>query len=219
MSQRNNLKETDQEKQMRMFLFDNNIAYEQHKRILGDGDKVWIIDFYLPESGIIIEAKELNWMRRDSKGYGNDFGAAGMGGIYKDLYKMWELNHRYSLIGILYLKVPMFIFPKSFIPNLNAHHIYCIQEPIQVLSILQKQTVECVNRDFQPKLKSPPPDKTSFNDPDCMLLWDWASGKSFKELGLHAMTLHRKLKRFVHTELENKKLDATNDATSHQEPL
>lgn len=42
-----------------------------------------------------------------------------------------------------------------------------------------------------------------FKDEDKQLLNDWANGKSYKELGLHPMQLHRKLKVFVRRTLEN----------------
>lgn len=198
--------ETEQEKNLKLFLREHGIAFEQHKRVVGDGQKVWIVDFYLPEQGIIIEAKTINWLRQLN--HGSQFGEGSIGNIYKDLYKIDELNRRYNLIGILYLKVPFFLFPKTFIPNLNAHNIFCITEPIQIVAILQKQKVEKINATFQPVISPAKNKDYIFADKELQLLYDWVNGKSIKELGLHAMQWHRKLRKYVKATLENKKLDA-----------
>lgn len=42
-----------------------------------------------------------------------------------------------------------------------------------------------------------------FKDEDKQLLWKWANGQSYKDLGVHAMQLHRKLQKFVLSCLEN----------------
>ena len=47
-------------------------------------------------------------------------------------------------------------------------------------------------------------DKIKFKDRDLQLLWEWAHGKGYKELGLHPMQLNRLLRKFVRGVLENK---------------
>jgi len=200
--------ETEQEKKLRDFLIQNGLAFEQHKRMVGDGEKIWIVDFYLPDHSIIIEAKTISWLRQKANGC-RMWGEGSLGGIYKDLYKMDELIRRYNLIGILYLIVPYYIFSKTFIPNLNAHRIYCITEPIQILSILQKQKVEKINEAFQPKI----PEISRqyiFADKEIQLINEWAHGKTCKALGLHSMQLHRKLKKYIRNTLENQQLQLEN---------
>lgn len=198
--------ETVQEKQLRKFLFENGIAFEQHKRVLGDGEKTWIVDFYLPEHSIVVEAKYLGSLCNGS------LRESSLGGIYKDAYKLDELIRRYNLIGVIFLHVPSFIFAKKFIPNLNSHKIYCITEPIQLLSIIQKARVEYINSSFQPKIPEPPP--KTFSDEDHRMLWAWARGASFKSLGLRSMELNRKVRKYIINTLENRPLDDTSNGTA-----
>lgn len=42
-----------------------------------------------------------------------------------------------------------------------------------------------------------------FKDEDRQLLWRWANGETYKELGIHNMTLHRKIQKYVLHCLEN----------------
>lgn len=42
-----------------------------------------------------------------------------------------------------------------------------------------------------------------FKDEDLQLLWSWANGSTYKELGIYPMQLHRKLKKYVLQTLEN----------------
>lgn len=48
-----------------------------------------------------------------------------------------------------------------------------------------------------------PSNKVLFKEEDLQLLWEWSNGKTYKELGVYPMQLHRKLKKYVHKTLEN----------------
>lgn len=127
------------------FLISNNLRFEQHKRILGFGDKEWIVDFYLPEQGIVIEAKTLMFIQQKRKAV--VMGATGQLSMYKDLYKLCELQQAYNLTPILFLRLPnTTLLPKVFIANLSAHGIFYITQLEQILTVMQTHDINLTNR-------------------------------------------------------------------------
>jgi hypothetical protein len=42
-----------------------------------------------------------------------------------------------------------------------------------------------------------------FKDEDKQLLWEWANGKSYRELGVHSMKLNRTVRKYLLSSLEN----------------
>lgn len=134
-----------QEKEVAEFLRNNGIAFAQHKRWVGHGGKTWITDFYLPEHNIIIECKSFR-----SRG---TWQTKGLELVYKDLYKMDELEERYGVTKVLLLDLdtPLNIIPYSFMPNLLAHRIYFIIKADQILPIIQGQTMKKNNSDLAGK--------------------------------------------------------------------
>ena len=210
--------ETDQEKEIKQYLLKYKIAFEQHKRISGCGGKTWIVDFYLPEYSVVIEAKMVNFLKA-RVGSENT-----MGGIYKDLYKLDELIRRYNLIGILMLEAHNYQIPKRFIANINAHRIFYIWELSQIMPILQTNSIERFNKIPTKELieitqpMPPEPIPTSqikeekpvvFTDKDMQTLYDWTHGKSLKKLGLHPMQINRLVRKFVKRELKNVRIEAS----------
>jgi len=49
--------ETKQEEEMKQYLLNFQIPFEQHKRIAGCGGKLWVVDFYLPDHSVVVEMK------------------------------------------------------------------------------------------------------------------------------------------------------------------
>jgi len=131
------------------------------------------------------------------------------------LYKLDELIRSYDLIGILMLVTgnndPL---PKSFIRNINAHHIFYIWEPQQIMPILQLKSTEASNnipaKEFieiaQPTPPEPPPTPkkekpVTFSDKDMQTIYDWANGRTLKELGIHSMQINRLVRKFIKKQL------------------
>jgi len=68
--------------------------------------------------------------------------------------------------------------------------------------------IKRTNVKFDPYAIAPfterPVGQVYFKDADLDLLWKWANGSNYKELGLKPMQLHRKLQKYVQQTLENK---------------
>ena len=202
--------ESKQEEEMKQYLLKSQIAFEQHKRIAGCGGKTWIVDFYLPDHSVVVEMKMVNFLK--ARGHSE----ASLGGIYKDLYKLDELIRRYNLTGVLMLEVNNYQLQKRIVRNINAHHIFYIWEPQQIMPILQLKSTEASNnipaKEFieiaQPTPPEPPPipkvkkEKTvTFSDKDMQTLYDWTHGKTTKELGLHGQQINRLVRKFIKKQL------------------
>jgi len=203
--------ETKQEKEIKQYLLNHQIAFEQQKRISGCGGKTWIVDFYLPEHSVVIEAKMINFLKARKHSESN------MGGIYKDLYKLDELIRRYHVIGILMLEVHNYQIPKRFVANINAHRIFYIWEPSQIIPILQANKIP-INEFIetaQPTIPEPPISQVKkekpivFTDKDMQILYYWTHGKSLKELGIHSMKINRLVRKFIKRELKNVRTKAS----------
>jgi len=199
-----------QEEEMKQYLLKSQIAFEQHKRITGCGGKTWIVDFYLPDHSIVVEMKMINYLkaRRGSE--------TNLGGIYKDLYKLDELIHKYNLTGVIMLECKNYQIPKGFIRNVNAHNIFYIWEPQQIMPILQLKSTEASNKiprtEFIEIAQPTPPEPPStpkvkkekpviFSDKDTQILWEWSHGKTAKALGLDRMTIHRLSTKYIRKKL------------------
>jgi len=201
-SRKINKNETEQEKQVKQFLREHNIAFEQNKRILGYGRKRWIVDFYLPEYDIILEVKIM-----DSTNHHIFYDR-----IYKDLYKLDELGKRYNLRKVLLINGAFLdALSESFIPNLNAHGIYFITRVDQIIPIIQGIKIERNNlrrfreaKERKRKLQEAQEAKRKeFKDKHLQILWQWAiEGKSCSKIGLHPQTLNRIVRNFVKNSLE-----------------
>jgi hypothetical protein len=124
------------EQNIKKYLIENDIAFEQHKKILGEGNKYWIVDFYLKDQGIIIEAKSC--IKDRIRNNHHELHPHKEMMLYKDLFKLEELHNRYGLTPVLIVEYPTeFSFSPSFISNISAHSIYFITNTTQILPIIQ----------------------------------------------------------------------------------
>lgn len=75
------------------------------------------------------------------------------------------------------------------------------------LKPIELQQIERTNVSYDPYAVAPftekPIGQVFFKDEDKDVLWRWANGENYKELGLKPMQLHRKLKKYVLQTLEN----------------
>lgn len=75
-------------------------------------------------------------------------------------------------------------------------------DEIQITDI-PNTSIDFDSWDASPFSERPKIDKRQFKDEDMRLVYEWAQGKSSKDLGLHPMQIHRKLKKILNYFFEN----------------
>jgi hypothetical protein len=193
------------------FLVTNNLRFEQHKKILGFGDKQWIVDFYLQDQGIIIEAKTLTFIQ--NKPHAVILGASGQMTIYKDLYKLCELQQAYNLTPILFLRLPNpTLLPKAFINNLSAHGIFYITQVEQIITVIQSHDISLNNTLHSCKSKQPTITDiadSKWNEVAARMVKAYGDGVTLQTIGrtegLHVTQVKRAIQTYIkrHVNVQN----------------